>query len=453
MFREVEARNFKCFDESGVRVALAPLTIFVGPNGSGKSSILDAVSVFAQSAKPPDQQAAFVWQGKSVELGQDGELAVNCRRSGSAIVLGISFSADETVATPYWKAGLSHFKGRSFGYRVAHVPGTGDWQHELLFDDTVVARNEQTTRTDAFTTRGYDNRLEFPEIAGSTGTPTAVQARIYGKVMLSEELFTPLQELRFGQPVNQEIAEVLAMIPVVTRYMRDSLYGSVFLIGANRFPQRRPPVAPSEPYTVGKNGENTLPVLSVLFGKPEHINEAKRIQHWAEIFGLGGLTSGWIGEELLRAGYRDENAKVNLELEFAGFGSKQILPVITQLFCAPKGALILIEEPEISLHPEAQIWLLAMFADAIRDGKQIVITTHSQTLLTALPEVAKGHEMTPDQVCIYHFSREGTQTSATKLEVDKAWYIKGWVPSFSEVESHLLKSWIANVGSRIKTEP
>ena len=66
-------------------------------------------------------------------------------------------------------------------------------------------------------------------------------------------------------------------------------------------------------------------------------------------------------------------------------GATQILTVITQLFWAPTGSLLMIEEPEISLHPQAQVDVLEMFAEAIKqDNKQIIATTHSHILLQAL---------------------------------------------------------------------
>jgi predicted ATPase len=64
----------------------------------------------------------------------------------------------------------------------------------------------------------------------------------------------------------------------------------------------------------------------------------------------------------------------------ASYGSKQILSVITQLFWSDPDSIVMIEEPEISRHPNAQILLAELFAEAVHEGKQIIITAHSEFL-------------------------------------------------------------------------
>ena len=49
-----------------------------------------------------------------------------------------------------------------------------------------------------------------------------------------------------------------------------------------------------------------------------------------------------------------------------GSGIAQVLPIITQAFKS-RNDIILVEEPEIHLHPKAQARIGAMFADAIKE--------------------------------------------------------------------------------------
>jgi predicted ATPase len=65
-----------------------------------------------------------------------------------------------------------------------------------------------------------------------------------------------------------------------------------------------------------------------------------------------------------------------------GFGVSQLLPVITLCFYAPEGSTLLIEQPEIHLHPMAQMALADVFIDAIKKRNiQIIIESHSEYLL------------------------------------------------------------------------
>ena len=160
--------------------------------------------------------------------------------------------------------------------------------------------------------------------------------------------------------------------------------------------------------------------------------------------------AGWAGGRFIDAGYTDHVSRTSLSVEYAGFGSQQLLPVIAQLFSAPRGSLIMVEEPEISLHPEAQVELIKMFGDAIHHGQQLLITTHSETLLLALPRLAAFDKLTPADVAVYHLSRDEAGAHAAPLQLEDTWYIRDWVPSFAEVESQLIKEWGTNLRGKLE---
>jgi predicted ATPase len=56
------------------------------------------------------------------------------------------------------------------------------------------------------------------------------------------------------------------------------------------------------------------------------------------------------------------------------------LPIIVQSYTAEEGSTILIEEPEMHLHEDAQYKLLDMFLEIIRKNRQIIMTSHSVPL-------------------------------------------------------------------------
>lgn len=69
----------------------------------------------------------------------------------------------------------------------------------------------------------------------------------------------------------------------------------------------------------------------------------------------------------------DSTSKVNINTTYAGFGSRQALVLLVQLLSSVSNDMILIEEPEISLHPAAQVYLPQLF-----EQKTIILTTHSE---------------------------------------------------------------------------
>lgn len=74
---------------------------------------------------------------------------------------------------------------------------------------------------------------------------------------------------------------------------------------------------------------------------------------------------------------------------FAGSGEVAVASCVVQVLKAERGTLVLLDEPEVSLHPGAQERLLAFLAQRARTHQlQVVFSTHSPHLVTALPEDA-----------------------------------------------------------------
>ena len=65
-----------------------------------------------------------------------------------------------------------------------------------------------------------------------------------------------------------------------------------------------------------------------------------------------------------------------------GFGVSQVLPVLVALTSREiRDSLVYLEQPELHLHPNAQVALAQMLADAAKRGVRVVAETHSSLLL------------------------------------------------------------------------
>lgn len=74
---------------------------------------------------------------------------------------------------------------------------------------------------------------------------------------------------------------------------------------------------------------------------------------------------------------------------FAGSGEVAVTSCVVQVLAAKRGTLVLLDEPEVSLHPGAQERLLAFLSKMARTRQlQVVFSTHSPHLLTELPDDA-----------------------------------------------------------------
>lgn len=73
----------------------------------------------------------------------------------------------------------------------------------------------------------------------------------------------------------------------------------------------------------------------------------------------------------------------------AGSGEIAVVQLVRRIEAATEYALILLDEPEVSLHPGAQEKLKQYLLDAIKKKKlQVIISSHSPTLIKGLPDSA-----------------------------------------------------------------
>lgn len=72
------------------------------------------------------------------------------------------------------------------------------------------------------------------------------------------------------------------------------------------------------------------------------------------------------------------------DLTHVGVGVSQILPILVMCFLSEKGDSIILEQPELHLHPKVQTRLADFFVSMNALGKQCIIETHSEYLINRL---------------------------------------------------------------------
>ena len=86
-----------------------------------------------------------------------------------------------------------------------------------------------------------------------------------------------------------------------------------------------------------------------------------------------------------------------------GFGLTQSLPIVVAALSAAKGGLILVENPEIHLHPSGQALMGHFLAQVARAGIQVIVETHSDHVLNGVRRAVKEKDLYSDQVAIHFF--------------------------------------------------
>ena len=75
-----------------------------------------------------------------------------------------------------------------------------------------------------------------------------------------------------------------------------------------------------------------------------------------------------------------------------GYGLSYALPIIVAMLTAKQGSMILVENPEIHLHPQGQAALAKLIARTAQSGVQVVVETHSDHIINGILVASKQFE-------------------------------------------------------------
>jgi predicted ATPase len=146
---------------------------------------------------------------------------------------------------------------------------------------------------------------------------------------------------------------------------------------------------------VGSSGEFTAYVLHVLgqekfqlplpSGVREYVSLNEAVNLWLDSFGLASSAktaeNGRLGIGLrlnLLSGGNE------VDLTSVGVGVSQVLPVIVSCLIAKKGTVLLLEQPELHLHPKLQMDLADFLIACCKSGRQIIVETHSEHMVSRI---------------------------------------------------------------------
>lgn len=176
-------------------------------------------------------------------------------------------------------------------------------------------------------------------------------------------------------------------------------------------------------------------------------------QKWTQE-NLGFMVYAFVSEGHVSLKIQKEGQAKAVNLSDAGFGYSQILPIITQLWYIAAGVrktrsvqskynisntpkTIVIEQPELHLHPALQAKLIDIIAKIAREENiYFIIETHSETMVNRIGNLIGSEKITHDDVGIVIFNKKFSddETQIMKSSFDEDGYLRDWPIGFFEPE-------------------
>lgn len=418
MLKRLEVKNFRSIEECDLE--LGPVTVLFGSTAAGKSSLLYALLCLRNFVLNPNQQV-------------DGLFNLGFQNLGGfeACVYNHDPSKTMSIVFDYWiPARGAGTYGVSFSKNGANIFLRTLGRHELKTGPIPLPYSLSPVVTHTFVEGGDANDANDDEASDKA----------------EEQEGDEQQYLISWNGISSTVAAdpPTADSQAAATRLATTLNTSVeALRRVDIAPHRRgffkPTYSAAPPSATPTTEDDVASILINDMNLPPKVSASTE-----EIFGRDFRTHTPPGTAITYFQTTDKKARMPVFLVNDGFGINQVVYILAKAHRVDVDTL-LVEEPEVHLHPSVVRKFARELCDRVReDGKQIILTTHSETFLVALlASVREGKLPAKDLVC-YYVNREFKTSTFVRQQVHDNGQMEGGLAAFLEAEMADLKSFLGS---------
>ncbi len=438
MLTELRIQNFKSWSDTQT-LRLAPITVFFGTNSSGKSSIGQLLLMLKQTAESTDRTRVLHTgdQQTPVELGDFPSL-IHHHDVERDLAFELSWTQPEAIAIDDPKDEAVHYQSTAIQFQadISQPPGRPGqlrvrrMSYRLLTDGapSFAAGMEPDSRRPTRYKLIFDGFTPVRNRGRSWDLPAP--ARFYG---FPDEAVAYYQNTEFLPDLSLALERIL---------------GSITYLGPLRVdPERVYTWTGGTPEDVGWAGEQTVEAILAAAERLYNYRPKMRTRSLQEVLAEAMRELGLIYSFEVAAiadGRPEREVRIRIRrggdevlITDVGFGISQVLPVLVQSYYAPRNSTILLEQPELHLHPSVQkgladFFITAAFAreDGVPRNTQFLIESHSEHFLRRLQRRIAEEKLCPEDVALYFCETTASGSVIRELEVDLFGDIRDWPKDF-----------------------
>ena len=444
VLKKITVSDYRCF--AGSQTArLAPITLLVGENSTGKTSLMAMVRAMWDITfgnRAPDFKEDPYDLGSFDEIAHDqGAGAIPIEAFGASLEFE---STDQPQEAPGICKGEATFESR---WGAASLVRRRLSRNSYWIEQNIDDNGHQTARIST-PDRKPPYRIPYP---------------IHTSSNREMELLPPIEF--FFWTINHEFDESRSDIDEhepsespseITQSELDRMHEQLYPFFQGRYTHTRRPFAsapvrsqPKLTYdpvrTIQDTEGNYIPSYLAqlsLRRSGAWLSLKKRLEEFGRDAGLfdvinilrhGDTDSAPFQIQVSRSGDRRGRSKRNLV--DVGYGVSQVLPIITELLRDDGPPVMLLQQPEVHLHPSAQASLGSLLCELAADkahGRQLVVETHSDYIIDRVRMAARDGigGLEPDDISIVYFERCDRAVKMHSIGVDTEGNLLGVPPDY-----------------------
>ncbi|MDE0331693.1 MAG: DUF3696 domain-containing protein, partial [Nitrospinae bacterium] len=444
MIRHVNLKNFKAWRELDIEFG-PRITGLFGTNSSGKSSLLQFLLMLKETKNNPDRNIVldFGKPGGVINLGGFGDVV---HRNDKSQKLEWKLSWDGLGE--YWNTSNADtnednvfvdYKEVSIQAVVAMAnPEESKSLKTQSICYTMIDENSGKETTFSIgPTLKKENLFRFFDVKEKTPSGDVSSGHGYIETGPIKTHLFPFQAILHTSSENQDLLRWLELD-------YEKLMDRIYYLGPLRgYPHRQYNWSGGSPSDVGARGELTINAILAASekGKTYQMKKGSRKRSFQEVVALRLKEMGLIhsfsvfevakGSNIYQAKVSVDKKSPKVLLTDVGFGVSQVLPVIVLLNHVPEGSTVILEQPEIHLHPEVQSGLAdAIVGIAETRELQVIVESHSEHLLRRLQRRVADETIPAELVKLYFISQENGEARLTDIGLNEYGEIENWPEHF-----------------------
>ncbi|MCI5121176.1 MAG: DUF3696 domain-containing protein, partial [Candidatus Electrothrix sp. AUS4] len=402
MIKEIQINNFKSWQELDLK--LSPITGLFGPNSSGKSSLLQFLLMLKQTKETMDRSLALDFGSlktytnlgtfRDVIYSHDIEDALKWR-------ITWELTQELEIIDPLASRNTVLFQGKEMSLfssvaMRSQQPSTNVIRY--TFNDQKFSLVRQKSKSTSFSLKTEGSNEQFRFIRN--------QGRAW-------DIPGPIKSYAFPDQAKTYFQNAGLLGELEFSY--EALMDRIFYLGPLReYPKREYIWSGSSPWDVGPRGERVVDALLAAKARNELRSLGYRkkrkpfeeiIAHWLKELGLiSEFQVVEIAEDsnLYKVQIKRDAHSAPVLITDVGFGLSQFLPVLVLLYYVPEHSIVLLEQPEIHLHPAVQSGLGDVIINAVQTRNiQVIVESHSEHLLRRLQRRVAEEEIQHTDISLY----------------------------------------------------